>query len=148
MTNDSLYKRLRRFGTLNESPNDIPDAVFALPSTIHWIRALAILVDDRAVAFQSARIFYGKVQKREMDDRTLNTVCEQLLFAFHQLAALRALSAVSSHDDVAPMAIISWYDGLYGPASAMVVAAYGSFPNTPTPTAPQAAAQHRRASGR
>src|SRR3546814_4394870 len=82
MTNDSLYKRLRRFGTLTESPNDIPDAVFALPSTIHWIRALAILVDDRAVAFQSARIFYGKVQKREMDDRTLNTVCEQLLFAF------------------------------------------------------------------
>src|SRR3546814_1643284 len=74
MTNDSLYKRLRRFGTLTESPNDIPDAVFALPSTIHWIRALAILVDDRAVAFQSARIFYGKVQKREMDDRTLNTV--------------------------------------------------------------------------
>src|SRR3546814_3895007 len=107
MTNDSLYKRLRRFGTLTESPNDIPDAVFALPSTIHWIRALAILVDDRAVAFQSARIFYGKVQKREMDDRTLNTVSEQLLFAFHQLAALRALSAVSSKADVARLAIRS-----------------------------------------
>src|SRR3546814_9584557 len=95
MTNDSLYKRLRRFGTLTESPNDIPDAVFALPSTIHWIRALALLVDDRAVAFHFPRLFYGKVQKREMDDRTLNTVFEQMLFAFNQLAALRALLAVS-----------------------------------------------------
>src|SRR3546814_7959472 len=76
--------------------------------------------------FQSARIFYGKVQKREMDDRTLNTVCEQLLFAFHQLAALRALSAVSSKADVARMAIITWYYGIYGAASAMVAAADGS----------------------
>src|SRR3546814_12582572 len=133
MTNDSLYKRLRRFGTLTESPNDSPDAVFALPSTIHWIRALAILVDDRAVAFQSARIFYGKVQQREMDDRTLNTVCEQLLFAFHQLAALRALSALSSKADVARLATITRYYGLIGSASAMVVAVTGYFQNNHTP---------------
>lgn len=141
MTNDSLYKRLRRFGTLTESPNDIPDAVFALPSTIHWIRALAILVDDHPVTFQAARIFYGKVQKREMDDRTLNTVCEQLLFAFHQLAALRALSAVSLKADVARMAIVTWYYGIYGAASAMVAAADGSFQNNHTATAQQWDAQ-------
>src|SRR3546814_17727725 len=69
-----------------------------------------------------------------MDDRTLNTVCEQLLFAFHQLAALRALSAVSSTADVARMAIITWYYGIYDADSAMVAAADGSFRHNHTAT--------------
>jgi hypothetical protein len=137
MTDYSLYQRLRKFGTLTETPADIPDAVFALPATIHWMRALALLVEDEAVNFQSSRIFYGKVQKREMDDRTLNTVSEQLLFAFHQIAALRALSVVHSKADVARMAIVTWYYGIYGAASAMVAAADGSFQDNHTATAQQ-----------
>lgn len=141
MTNASLYQRLRQFGTLAETPNDIPNAVFALPSTIHWMRALAILVDDEAITFQSARAFYEKVQKREMDQRTLNTVSEQLLFTFHQIAALRALSAVSCKADVARMAIVTWYYGIYGAASAMVAATDGSFQDNHTATAQQWNAQ-------
>jgi hypothetical protein len=43
---DSLYSRIRSFGTLAEIPSDVPDARFALPSTIHWVKALAILVAD------------------------------------------------------------------------------------------------------
>lgn len=141
MTNASLYRRLREFGTLAEAPRDIPDAVFALPSTIHWMRALAILVDDQAITFQSARAFYVKVQKREMDERTLNTVSEQLLFTFHQIAALRALGGVSCKADVARMAIVSWYYGIYGAASAMVAAADGSFQDNHSATAQQWNAQ-------
>jgi hypothetical protein len=32
-----------------EIPADVPDARFALPSTIHWIKGLAILVADLKV---------------------------------------------------------------------------------------------------
>jgi hypothetical protein len=34
-------------GTLTEAPSDVPDARFALPSTIHWMRALPILTADQ-----------------------------------------------------------------------------------------------------
>jgi hypothetical protein len=37
----SLYARMQMHGTLTETPRDVPDARFALQSTIHWMRALA-----------------------------------------------------------------------------------------------------------
>jgi hypothetical protein len=46
MNDFSLYARMHQHGTLTEKASDIPDAIFALPSTIHWMRALAVLVDD------------------------------------------------------------------------------------------------------
>lgn len=137
MTDTSLYQRLRQFGTLTESAKEIPDPVFALPATIHWMRALSILVVDQKVTFQSARTFYGRVQKREMDDRTFNTVSEQMLFALHQLGALRALCDVTAKADVARMAIVTWYYGIYGAASAMVASADGSFQDNHSATAQQ-----------
>jgi len=137
----SLYQRLRNFGTITEEPPDIPDAVFALPSTIHWMHALAILVESRGTHFQSAQSFYGNTQNSKMSDRTLNTVSEQLLFAFHQIVALRALGVVPNKADVARMAIVSWYYGIYGAASAMIAAADGSFQETHRATAQQWDAQ-------
>lgn len=86
----SLYSRMREHGTLAETPGDVPDARFALPSTINWMRSLAILLNELQLNFTSARDAYAKVQKRALNERELNSVCEQLLFALHQLASLRA----------------------------------------------------------
>jgi hypothetical protein len=34
---------MQAHGTLTEKPRDVPHARFALPATIHWMRALALL---------------------------------------------------------------------------------------------------------
>lgn len=131
----SLYARMQTHGTLTETPRDVPDARFALPSTIHWMRALAILAADQKLDFAAARTFYAKVQARGLTDRELNTVCEQLLFVLNQIAALQALTAASNKADVARTAIVAWYYGVYSAASAMTAAMDGSFQDNHAETA-------------
>lgn len=131
----SLYLRMQAHGTLTEAPRDVPDARFALPSTIHWLRALAILVADLNVDFAAGRTFYTRVQTRSVPDRELNTVCEQLLFVLNQIAALRALTSAPNKADVARTAIVAWYYGVYSAASAMTAAMDGSFQDNHTETA-------------
>ncbi|QUS37853.1 hypothetical protein RPMA_02505 [Tardiphaga alba] len=131
----SLYARIQAHGTLTESPRDVPDARFALPSTINWMRALAILCGDRGVDFATAKVFYVKTQARQMPEAEVNTVSEQLLFALNQIAALRAMSAAPNKADVARAAIIAWYYGVYSAASAMTAAMDGSFQDNHTETA-------------
>jgi hypothetical protein len=133
----SLYQRMREHGTLGETPGDVPDARFTLPSTINWMRALAILVKELKLDFASARDAYAQVRRRALSERELNSVCEQLLFALHQLAALRAIATVENKADVARIGIMAWYYGVYGAASAMIAASDGAFPDTHTATAQQ-----------
>jgi hypothetical protein len=131
----SLYARMQIHGTLTETPRDVPDARFALPSTIHWMRALAILAADQKLDFASARAFYAKVQARGLPERELNTVCEQLLFVLNQIAALQTLATATNEADVARTAIVAWYYGVYSAASAMTAAMDGSFQDNHTETA-------------
>jgi hypothetical protein len=133
----SLYARMRVHGTLAEKPGDVPDARFAFPSTIHWMRALAILIDDLKLDFKSAKIFYAKIQRRRLSEKEVNSICEQLLFSLNQLASLHAISAVNNKADVARIGIVAWYYGIYGAASAMIAAADGSFPDNHAATAQQ-----------
>ena len=137
MDDFSLYARMREYGTLAEKPDDIPDARFAFPPTFYWMRALAILIDDLKLDFKSAKTFYVKVQRRQLSDKEVNSICEQLLFALHQLASLYAISDVKNKADVARIGIVAWYYGVYGAASAMIVAADGSFPDNHAATAQQ-----------
>jgi hypothetical protein len=62
----SLYARMQTHGTLTETPREVPDARFALPSTIHWMRALAILAADQNLDYAAGRTFYAKVQARSV----------------------------------------------------------------------------------
>jgi hypothetical protein len=114
----SLYSRMQTHGTLTEAPRDVPDARFALPSSIHWMRALAILAADQNVDFAAGRTFYAKVHARTVPDRELNTVCEQLLFVLNQIAALQALTSAPNKADVARTAIVAWYYGVNAPVPA------------------------------
>lgn len=134
MSSFSLYLRITKQGTLSE-PNGVPNPQFALPSTVNWMRALAILVADTGINFDSASSFYSKVDKRVFTQQEENTVFEQLLFALHQLSALEALRSVPCKSDVARVGIVSCYYGLYSAASAMVAAQDGSFQDDHTGTA-------------
>jgi hypothetical protein len=101
------------------------------------MRALAFLVSELGLNFASAHRAYAGVQRRSLTDRELNSVCEQLLFALHQLSSLRALTAIENKADVARIGIVAWYYGVYGAASAMIAAGDGSFPDSHAATAQQ-----------
>jgi hypothetical protein len=131
----SLYSRIQTHGTLTEKPRDVPDARFALPSSIHWMRALALLTEHLQLDFAAGRAFYAKVQPRSMPEPELNTVFEQLLFVLNQIAALQALTSTPNKADVARTAIVAWYYGVYSAASAMTAAMDGSFQDNHTETA-------------
>ena len=130
----SLYNRFTTQGTLSD-PDEVPDPRFALPSTVNWMRALAILVQARGLNFASASTFYSSVQKRVGTPQEENTVFEQLLFAVHQLSALEALRSSTSKADVARVGIVAWYYGIYSAASAMIAAQDGSIQDDHTGTA-------------
>jgi hypothetical protein len=130
-----LGQALRQHGTLAEKPQGVPDARFALPSTINWMRALAILAVDQKVEFATARAFYSSVQARPMPEDQLNSVMEQLLFVLNQIAALQGMTLVRNKADVARTAIVAWYHGVYSAASAMTAAVDGSFQDNHTQTA-------------
>ena len=125
----SLFNRFRNEGTLSE-PDGISDPGFALASMVNWMRAVALLVKEEGVNYGRAMTFYSNVNKRQMTSRQENSVFEQLLLAIHQLAALRALEDVSVQADIARVAIVGWYYGMYSAASAMIAAQEGSNHNS------------------
>jgi len=129
-----LYKRIVETGTLTE-PGGVPDPQFALPSTVNWVRALALLVDDKGLDFATALRAYGPVQRRSFTPQEENSILEQLFFALHQLSALEAFRAVPRRADVARMGIVTWYYGIYNAASAMVAAQDGSIQDDHASTA-------------
>lgn len=129
-----LYKRIVETGTLTE-PGGVPDPQFALPSTINWMRALALLVAEQGLNFSSARAVYKATARRSFSAQEENTIFEQLFFALHQLSALEAFRTVPRRADVARMGIVTWYYGIYYAASAMVCAQDGSIQDDHTSTA-------------
>ena len=122
-----LYRRIVDTGTIAE-PGGVPDPLFSLPSTINWMRGLAVLATHPGISFKSARVFYaGTTSLKFNRSHEENTILEQLFFALHQLAALEALRAVPRQADVARLGIVTWYYGIYYAASAMVAAQAASF---------------------
>ena len=134
MSNFSLRDRVRSSGTLAE-PEGIPDPRYALPGTVNWMKALALLVQHHGVTFGNATTLYATVQKRASTIQEENTIFEQLLFALNQVSALGALRATAKKSDVARVGIVAWYYGIYTAASAMVAAQDGSFQDDHTSTA-------------
>ena len=130
----SLYKRIAETGTLSE-PKGVPNPIFALPSTINWMRGLRLIVEHHGTDPRTAKVFYGAVSRRTASTHEENTVLEQLLFALHQCSALHALRSVPHKADVARVGIVTWYYGVYAAASAMVTAQDGSFQDNHTRTA-------------
>ncbi len=125
-----IYERFREQGTLSE-PKGIPDPTYALPSTVNWMRALAILVNHHGIEHGFANNFYDLVGrdsfgKRAMSEHVINTIFEQLIIALHQCSALRALKGITRRSDVARIGVVSWYYGIYSAASAMIAAQVGS----------------------
>lgn len=134
MSNFSLYQRFRVEGTLSE-PDGIPDPRFALPSTVHWMQALRMLIEDTKLTYSSARIKYAAVQRAKLTSQAENTILEHLLLSLHQVSALRELASAKGQADIARVASVAWYYGIYDAATAMVAAQSGNLQDNHTQTA-------------
>lgn len=100
----------------------MPDPGMALASTVNWMRALAILARSNNVGFASSMTSYANVQRGKFTAQEENTVLEQLLFALHQISALEAMRQTARKADLARVAAVAWYYGIYAASSAMVTA--------------------------
>jgi hypothetical protein len=122
-----LYERItegrpKATGTLAE-PNGAPEPRFALQGTVYWMRALAILVLDKPTDWASMQAFYQKVQRyTSLSEPAANTIFEQLLMSRHHLSALQAMVRTDSDRNLARVAVMAWYYGIYCAASAMIAA--------------------------
>lgn len=134
MATFSLYKRFKEQGTLSE-PDGIPDPRFALPSSVNWVRALKMLVEDSSVTYLAAKNKYATVQRASLTTQAENTVLEHLLLSLHQVSALKELAASGSQADIARVASVAWYYGIYDAATAMVAAQAGNVQDNHTQTA-------------
>ncbi len=134
MSNFSLYKRITETGTITE-PRGNPDPRFALPSTVNWMRALALLCADKGFDFGTCQKFYSGANKRAMSQQKENSVLEHLLFSLHQLSALQAVQKIQPQADVARVGVVAWYYGIYWAATAMVAAQDGTVQDNHAATA-------------
>lgn len=116
-------------------PGGVPDPGFALASTVNWMHALKILLADRPVDFTNAVQFYSRVQKANLSPQEENTVFEQLLFSLHQLSALSAMKGTPRKSDLARVASVAWYYGVYAATGAMVTAQAKTVQHNHTQTA-------------
>ena len=73
-----------------------------------------------------AKYFYSSVNSRTIPTKEVNTIFEMLIIALHQSSALHALQNIPCKSDVARIAIVGWYYGIYNAASAMIAAQDGS----------------------
>lgn len=121
-----LYDRIINKGTINE-PNGKPEPHFALPSTVHWMRALRVLAEDEGIDFSAATFFYGQEGKRNMNILVENTILEQLFFGLHHLSALDQFRSGARAADFARVGVLAWYYGIANAASAMIAAQCGEF---------------------
>src|SRR5580693_8171475 len=124
-----LYRRITKgqpsvSGTLDE-PNGAPEPRFALQGTVHWMHALALLVQSSPFDKQGIQPSYLGVQpSTSLTDQAVNTAFEQLLMSLHHVSALRAMRG--KEIDLARIAIMAWYYGIYCAASAMIAAKDGT----------------------
>ncbi len=132
--NFSLHKRFTKTGTKSK-PDGYSEAQFSLPSTINWMRSMALVVKHDGIDSSKANTLYAAIPPRSILEEEENTIFEQLLFSLHECSALRALKYSPNKVDVARIGAVSWYYGIYTAASAMITAQNGSFQNNHTSTA-------------
>jgi hypothetical protein len=110
-------------GTLDE-PEGAPEPRFALQSTVNWMHALAIGVQNPPIDKQTAQSMYSSVQRGNLTDPAVNTALEQLLMSLHHVSALHEMRG--KEINLARVAIMAWYYDIYCAASAMIAAKDGT----------------------
>ena len=120
-----LFRRLK-------SANSGLEPTYSFRGTIGWLRGLSILCDeenlDRDHLLSSLN---SKVKPRNPASDDADTiVCEYTFMALQNLSSLYVMKDAGFSYDLARIAIVSWYYGIYFAAKAMIAAYDGSTQET------------------
>ena len=119
-----------------KDPQDLSAPIFAFQSTVNWMRALAILVENGSFEDEKIKTHYQSVSRRKTNADADTLAFENMMMAFHNQASLVRLTEDITHPyDVCRSAIISWYYSTYFTSSAMIAAKSGSKQETHAHTA-------------
>ena len=129
-----LYQRFTKDGTITD-PRGIPKPQFALKSTINWMNALKTIIEAENSNYYTSYYQDLSIQKGQLTSQQENSIFEQLLFALHQLSAIKTISKTENKADIARVGIINWYYAIYFSSKAMVIAKDGSFQDNHAQTA-------------
>ncbi|MBD9597657.1 hypothetical protein IB270_33060 [Ensifer sp. ENS05] len=124
-----LLNRITKEGTIDE-PTGKPDPEFTLPSTVHWMHALRLFVEDVQLNFAAGEAFYASQSHERLTPQVENTVLEQLFLSLHHFSALQQLRGSQKAADAARIGIITWYHGIVNAANAMVAAQSSRYAGT------------------
>ena len=106
---------------------------FAFQSTINWMRALALIVNNSSYIKEYLSETFAKVQRRKLNKQADDFVFENVLMALHYLASLHSMNHDVKHQyDICRSAIIAWYYSTYFSCRAMIAAQSGEPKETHT----------------
>lgn len=111
----------------SESQKSSP--IYAFFSTVNWMHALAILVDDEAFTDEGLQQHFRDcgVQRRSVNTAADIAALEKTLMALHNLVSLSVMNeSIASKYDIVRLAIITWYYCIYFASGAMVAATSGA----------------------
>ena len=109
---------------------------FAFNSTVNWMRALALLVDNNKFSNQELKKHFATVNRRNVNQNADTKVFENTLMAFHNFSCLKMIDKdISSKYDTLRSAIVAWYYCTYFSSKAMLAASSGGNPETHSDTA-------------
>lgn len=113
---------------------DQPTLRFAFQGTVNWMRALAIIVEDKSFN-KDIKVFYKGVKRRQYNKKADLIVFENILMALHNLHSIQVINEkIENPYSVARTQIISWYYTIYYASSAMIGASSGTTHETHTLT--------------
>jgi len=111
-----------------------PTLTFAFRGTINWMRALAIVCEQK-ISDESIKEFYKDVQRRKENDVLDLKVFENFLMAIYNLASLQSINkAIQNPYNVVRTQVVNWYYAIYYASSTMCAAKSGNVSETHTGT--------------
>lgn len=112
------------------------DIKYAFTGTVHWMRALAIIINSSDFETQKIQEKYEGIVRKPKNPSQELFVFENLIMAYHNHVALvRNLELNSQPYDTCRSAIVSWYYSIYFSSSAMIAAKTGTKQETHATTA-------------
>lgn len=105
---------------------DQPTLRFAFQGTVNWMRALAVILDNKSFD-ENIQSFYDSIKRKKYNKKADLVVFENILMALHNLHALQTINQnIENPYSIARTQVVSWYYTIYYASSAMLGAFSGN----------------------
>ena len=110
---------------------------FTLITSTHWIRSLALLIEQKQLTYYELYTNFGQIKRKERSEEQLTNLFGSYVMALDYLTALHTIANASGLDKTTLLriAIVNWYYGIYNASQAMIWSSEGSCPESHSKTA-------------